>query len=86
MLVHVRDRPAERREPGDDIALADLRHLEQRRPAVVRVGPAPDRDAVPRASAVRDSVVGRIPSRSASCVGVIGWKALIALATAKSLG
>ena len=42
LLVHLRDRPAQRRERGDDVAVADLRHLEQRRAAVLRVRPAPD--------------------------------------------
>jgi len=42
MLVYLRDRPAECRQAGHHVALTELRHLEERRPAVVRVWPPPD--------------------------------------------
>jgi hypothetical protein len=42
MLVDPRDRATKGREPCEDIAVAQLRQLEQRRPSVVRVRPSLD--------------------------------------------
>ena len=86
MLLHPGDRPPQRRERRGHVPVAQLRHLEQRRPSVVRVGPPLDLSSRLQPSQVRRERRGGHPEQRRRLVGVIGWNARIALWTAKSFG